>query len=96
VPAAYIGLVPTVVLASGNQQTDRVKGDYVTAGASATPADPTSGTLATSGGIQGKVTIAAADSGWRGLAKVGATLALEFPVSTTPDSYVSTLTLTVS
>ena len=96
VPAAYIGLVPTVMLASGNQQTDRGKSDYVAAGASATPADPTSGTPATSGGIQGKVTIASAAAGWRGLAKVGATLALEFPVSTTPDSYVSTLTLTVS
>lgn len=96
VSAAYVSVAPTVVSAAGNQPTDRTKSDYVTAGRSVSGADPTVDPAASAGGLASKVTLAAASAGWRGVARVEAGLTLAFPVSTTPDSYRSTMTLTVS
>ena len=92
VSGAYAGITPQVLLTQGNQATS---GATVTAATAVQPADPTAAAV-TTGGLASKVTIATATTGWRGLARVGAAMALAFPLATAPDTYNSTLTLTVS
>lgn len=94
IPAAYVGITPSVSTVSGITGAST---GTVTAGTAVAPESPLSGATRdlVNGGLAGDgAQLAVAPAGFRGTAVVSGSLSLEIPTSTAPDSYEATLTIT--
>jgi hypothetical protein len=95
IPAAYVGITPSVSTVSG---ITGASAGTVTAASAVGAESPLSGVTKdlTNGGLAGDgASLAVAPAGFRGTAIVSGSLTIEVPTSTAPDTYESTLTLTV-